>query len=331
MKYKKLGCSELNVSAVALGGNTFGPPRLNLSDSIECIRRAEELGINFIDTANIYGAGDSESFIGKAISRTRDKWIIGTKFNFWKPAENESVAQQIQRQCEESLSKLDTDYIDLYQLHAPDPDISMEEVLEALKALIDQGKVKYVGACNISSWRHAKALHLARSDGLPELISIQNHYNLIRRHVELETLPYCASEKIGFIPYFPLAGGFLTDKYNKGEAAPAGTRGASGSPIVRHSRSAKNEDIQEQLKQWSKQQGHTLNELAIAWLLHQPQVTTVTTGVSSPAQVEANARASEWVLSDKELNCIDQITAWDGTDDAIELLQIFSKEKRFSK
>lgn len=331
MKYRMLGSSELNVSEIALGGNTFGQPRLNKSDSIKCIKRAGELGVNFIDTAIIYGGGESECFIGEAIAGQRDKWLVGTKFNFWNVAGNTSVEKHIRHQCEESLRKLKVDYIDLFQLHAPTINISINEVLVALKKLVDEGKVRYVGACNISSWRHAQALYQARDNDLPELVSIQNHYNLLRRHVELETLPYCETENIGFIPYFPLAGGFLTDKYIKGKVAPEGTRGAAGSPIVRHSRGANNEIIQDQLKQWAHQHGHTLSELAIAWLLHQPQVCTVTTGVSTPKQVEDNVRASEWVLTEDEYNSVSDLAAWAGTGGGIEVLEGLSKEPRFAK
>ncbi|PCI68100.1 MAG: aldo/keto reductase [Piscirickettsiaceae bacterium] len=331
MKYRHIGNTGLKVSEIGLGGNTFGPPRLDKEQSIACIRQAQELGVNFIDTANIYGAGQSESYIGEAIAGQREQWIVGTKFNFWHPNENESVDAQIQRQCHDSLSKLNTDYIDLYQLHAPDLDVPIQTVLESLQTLVEQGKVREVGVCNMSSWRHAQTTCTAQMNGLPRFVSIQNHYNLLRRHVELETLPYCEENNIGFIPYFPLAGGFLTDKYSKGEVAPEGTRGAAGSPIVRHSRSAVNEKIQYQLKIWAHDQGHTLNELAIAWLLSHPEVCSVTTGVSSPEQVKANIQASEWRLSDEQVKVIEAIAVWDGTDDAIELLQEFSKEVRFAK
>jgi len=331
MKYRPIGKTSLEVSEIGLGGNTFGPPRLDKEQSVACIRQAQELGVNFIDTANIYGAGQSESYIGEAIAEQREQWVIGTKFNFWQSNKNELVDTQIQRQCHESLRKLNTDYIDLYQLHAPDPDIPMQGVLESLQRLVDQGKVREVGVCNMSSWRHAQSNCLSQINNLPTLVSIQNHYNLLRRHVELETLPYCQASNTGFIPYFPLAGGFLTDKYNRGELAPEGTRGAAGSPIVRHSRSAVNEEIQYQLKIWAHKQGHTLNELAIAWLLSHAEVCSVTTGVSSPEQVKANIKASEWRLNDEQVQAIEEIARWDGTDDAIELLQEFSKEVRFAK
>ncbi|MDF1688682.1 MAG: aldo/keto reductase [Cycloclasticus sp.] len=331
MKYRYIGNTSLEVSEIGLGGNTFGPPRLDKEQSIACIRQAQNLGVNFIDTANIYGAGQSESYIGEAIAGQREKWIIGTKFNFWNAEGNESVDSQIQRQCDDSLGKLKTDYIDLYQLHAPDLNIPMEAVLESLQTLVKQGKVREVGVCNMSSWRHAQSNCLAQMNGLPKLVSIQNHYNLLRRHVEQETLPYCEASNIGFIPYFPLAGGFLTDKYNKGESAPEGTRGAAGSPIVRHSRSVVNEDIQHQLKTWTHAHGHTLNELAIAWLLSHSEVCSVTTGVSSPEQVKANVQASEWKLDDEQVKEVNKMARWDGTDDAIELLQDFSKEVRFAK
>ena len=331
MKYRTLGKTGLKVSEVGLGGNTFAAPRLNKEQSIVCIQQAQELGVNFIDTANIYGAGESEENIGKAIKGQREQWVIGTKFNFWQQPENESIDGHIQRQCHESLANLNTDYIDLYQLHAPEVDVDMVPVLESLQTLIKQGKVREIGVCNMSAWRHAQTMCMAQTNALPELVSIQNHYNLLRRHVELETLPYCEKENVGFLPYFPLAGGFLTDKYTKGEAAPDGTRGAAGSPIVRHSRSVRNEEIQHQLKTWANDQGHTLNELAIAWLLSRQSVSSVIAGVSSVKQVKANVKGSAWTLTQEQVETVDGLAAWDGTDDAIELLQDFSKEVRFAK
>lgn len=319
MKYRMLGKTGIRVSEIGLGGNTFGPPRLSRELSIGCIHRAEELDVNFIDTAAIYGQGHSESFIGEAITLSRSRWVIATKFNFWKMQPDESPASRLRKQCEESLRKLRTDYIDLYQMHAPAPMLAMDQILDMLSRLVDEGKVRAVGTCNFSSWRHAQALCQARAHGWPEFLSSQNHYNVLRRHVELETLPFCADEKIAFLPYHPLAGGFLTDKYVKAEPAPAGTRGAAGSPIVQRSRTAHNEDIQDRLKHWAHEREHTLGDLAFAWLLSQPQVTSVIAGVSSPAQVEANVRSSEWTLTSEELAQIEAIVAWDGSAEAIEL------------
>lgn len=322
MRYRNLGKTDLEVSEIGLGGNTFGPPRLDRAASIACVRRAEDLGINFVDTAIIYGKGHSESYIGEAIVGKRDRWIVATKFNLWKPQPDETIDAQIRRQCEESLSKLGTDYIDLFQLHAPLPGMSIAAIFETLGKLVAEGKVREVGLCNFSSWRHAQALDITRANEWPLPVSSQNHYNLLRRHVELETLPFCEEEQIGFLPYFPLAGGFLTDKYAKGEPAPSGTRGAAGSPIIQRSRSGRNANTQDRLKKWVQERGHTLGELAVAWLLCRPQVASVIAGVSSIEQIEANARAADWVLSDSEIAEVDELSSWDGSEETIEMLHL---------
>jgi aryl-alcohol dehydrogenase-like predicted oxidoreductase len=318
MQFRRLGKTDIQVSAVGLGGNTFGPPRLDQATSIACIHHAESLGVNFIDTAAIYGEGHSESFIGEALHDRRSAWVVATKFNFWRMAADERPAQRIRRQCEESLRKLRTDYIDLYQMHAPVPGVSIDEVLETLATLVHEGKVRYVGACNFAAWRHMQALEKGRQNGWPRMVTSQNHYNLVRRHVELETLPFCAAEEVAFLPYHPLAGGFLTDKYSKHQPPPPGTRGAAGSPIIKRSRTAHNEEVQDQLKTWAHAQGHSLGELAIAWLLHCPQVASVIAGVSSTAQVEANVKGGDWQLTSAQFEAVDVITRWEGSQEVIE-------------
>ncbi len=319
MEYRTLGATSLRVSVVGLGGNTFGPPRLALAESIACIARAADLGINFVDTALRYGQGESECHIGQALEGTRGKWVIATKFHLQGLAEGESVRQRVRKHCETSLKRLQTDWIDLFQLHFPQEGVPVEEVWAELDALVRAGKVRHVGECNHSSWRHAEVAALARAHGWPQPVSCQNHYNLLRRHVEFETLPFCRERGVAFLPYFPLAGGFLSDKYVAGAPAPAGTRGAAGSPIVRDSRTPRNEALQARLKEWAHARGHTLGELAIAWLLSHPEVPSVIAGVSTPAQVEANARAAAWVLSDEERAEVDSLAAWDGSGVVAEL------------
>lgn len=318
MKYRSLGRTGIKVSAIGLGGNTFGPPRLDQATSVACLHHAQALGVNFVDTAAIYGKGHSESFIGEALLGRRQQWIIATKFNFWGMGPDETPASRIRRQCEESLRKLRTDCIDLYQMHAPAPDVAIDEVLEVLGQLIQAGKVRFTGACNFSSWRHMQALEKARQHGWPELLSSQNHYNLLRRQVELETLPFCTQEDIAFLPYHPLAGGFLTDKYVKDQPPPPGTRGAAGSPIIKRSRTPHNEEVQDQLKAWAYAQGHSLSELAFAWLLHSPLVASVIAGISSVAQVEANVKSGEWELTPEQFDAVETIARWDGSYEAIE-------------
>lgn len=318
MEYRTLGKTELRVSAVGLGGNTFGPPRLDQEMTTRVVDRALELGINFVDTAIVYGQTKSEEFLGNALKGRRQQMVIATKFTLRDRGE-ESIRQRILRHCNTSLKKLQTDYIDLYQVHQPtSTSQEEEEVLRALDELVRQGKVRYIGQCNYSAWRHMDSLHIARRLGTAEYVTAQNHYNLVRRHVELETIPFCQANGIGFLPYFPLGGGVLTGKYRPGQPPPPGTRGAAGSPIVDRTRTPRNEAIAMEAERWAQARGHTLLELAIAWLLATPVVSSVIAGVSNPEQVEANARAAGWTLTPQEKAEVDKLAAWDGTDETIE-------------
>ncbi len=317
MEHRKIGTSELEVSVMGLGGNTFGPPRLDAEASARNIQRALDLGVNFIDTSIIYGQGNSESFIGDAIKGRRDEVILATKYHL-RDRDGKSVAERTVEHCENSLTALGTDHIDLFQLHFPVEDIPAEEVLKPLGDLVQSGKVRYIGVSNYSSWRHAEAVQTSKYLGLPEMVSMQNHYNLLRRHAELEVLPYCQANQVGFVPYFPLAGGVLTGKYHPGEPPPPGSRGAEGSPIVTRSRTPKNEAIAEALRAYAGERGHSLLELAMGWLLAHPQVSTVITGTSTPEQVESNVKATEWVLTPEEKAEIDDIAAWDGSGEGME-------------
>jgi aryl-alcohol dehydrogenase-like predicted oxidoreductase len=317
MEKRQIGSSDLQVSVVGLGGNVFGPPRLDQAGSDANIHRAQELGINFVDTAAIYGQGHSEEIIGNALKGRRNDWVIATKFTL-KDLGDETPTQRIVRQVNESLAFLQTDHIDLMQIHFPEPNVPPEVILEALDGFVKEGKVRYIGECNYSGWRHAEAIHVARQNGWPEMVSAQNHYNIVRRHVEVELLPFCNTYNVGFIPYFPLGAGVLTGKYRPGEPAPPGTRGAAGSPAVTRARTPRNEEIAEQLRVWSEKRGHTLAELAIVWLLSRPALSSVITGTSSVAQVEANAKAAEWKLTPEEVAEVDEIARWDGTGEGTE-------------
>ena len=319
MEYRRLGDSDLSLSAIGLGGNVFGPPRLDEKTSVRNIHHAQELGINFIDTAAIYGQGHSESFVGAATHDRRDRFVIATKFHLMKLADGETPRQRIRTHCETSLKKLRTEYIDLLQIHFVTPGIPQEEILRALDELAREGKVRYLGACNYSGWRMRDTLHISEQRNLAQFVSCQNHYNLLRRHVELETLPFCREFNFGFLPYFPLSGGFLSGKYQPGQPAPEGTRGAAGSPVIKNSRTERNEALLDKLTGFAKQRGHTVLELAIAWLLAEPAVTSVIAGTSSQEQIEQNVAAEAWRLSSEEKAEVDAIAAWDGTGEDIEL------------
>lgn len=319
MEYRTLGTSDLELSAIGLGGNVFGPPRLDLQTSIRNIHFAQDQGINFIDTAAIYGQGDSEAFIGTAIQGRREQFIIATKFHLMKLADGESARQRIRSHCETSLARLRTDRIDLLQIHFVAPGIPQEDILRALDDLVKEGKVRYLGTCNYSSWRMRDTLHLSTTLALENFVSCQNQYSLLHRHVELETLPFCREFNFGFLPYFPLAGGFLSGKYQPGQPAPEGSRGARGSPIIRISRTEKNETLLARLSTFARDHGHSVLELAIAWLLAEPAVTSVIAGTSNLEQIAQNVAAQSWRLSAEEKKQVDALAAWDGTGENIEL------------
>ena len=318
MQYRQLGNSGLRVSQVGLGGNVFGPPRLDLEGSMRNIHRAQELGVNFIDTAYFYNDGKSEEFIGKAIADRRDAFVIATKFHFFQMGEDESPEQRIRQQCETSLQRLGVDCIDLYQIHFPDDRIAPERILETLAALRREGKIRHAGQCNYAAWRHMEALGVAQAADLPKMVTAQNQYNVLRRQVELELLPFCRARDIGFLPYFPLAGGFLSGKYRPGEAPLPGTRGAAGSGVVRRNRNQRNETLVEELTTYAADHGRSLLELAVAWLLADPVVSSVIAGAMNSTQIEQNVAAADWNLAAEEKAQIDAIAVWDGSEELIE-------------
>ncbi|WP_091741861.1 aldo/keto reductase [Phenylobacterium immobile] len=313
MEYRNLGNSDLRVSVVALGGNTFGPPRLDEAASIRTIHAAHDLGVNFVDTANGYGGGQSEIFVGKALADRRDKWVIATKFNL-RNLGDANVGQYITDRCDESLKKLGVDHIDLYQLHQPSLKTPEHEILAALDRLVKAGKVREIGSSNHSAWHLAKSWYTARAMGVKSYITAQDHYNMLRRQIEAELVPFTKEFGLSIIPYFPLGGGFLTGKYTKGEAAPAGTRGAEGSGVVANNTNDRNFAIVDKLKPFAADRQRTTAELAVAWLLANPQVGSVITGVSNPEQVAMNVKAAGWVLSPEEKAELDTLAPREGDD-----------------
>lgn len=313
MQYRQLGNSDLKVSAVALGGNTFGPPRLDEAGSIRTIHAAGERGVNFIDTAMGYGEGQSEIFVGKAIAGQRDKWVIATKFNF-RGLGDGNVADFIEKCADESLRKLNTDHIDLYQLHQPNLKVNEEEILRGLDRLVKAGKVREIGSCNHQSWHLAKNAYLGRAMGVKSYITAQDHWNLLRRQLEAEVVPFSKEYGLSIIPYFPLAGGFLTGKYKKDEPPPAGSRGAEGSGIITRNTNDRNWGLMPSIEKFASDRQRSTAELALAWLLANPTVGSVITGVSNPEQVAQNVKAAEWVLSPEEKTELDAMAPREGDD-----------------
>jgi aryl-alcohol dehydrogenase-like predicted oxidoreductase len=303
---RRLGRSDLYVSEVGIGANTFGPPRLDKEESRRVVHAALDLGVNFVDTALVYGKGQSEEFLGSALASRRDEMVIATKFNFSVPDDG-SIGERIIAQAELSLHKLQTDRIDLYQIHTPYAQAPPEEILAALQTLVEAGKVIAIGACNYASWRLAEAASIAQAHDLSGYVTVQNYYNLLDRGIESEIMPWCEEYGASILPYHPLAGGFLTGKYRDGQPAPAGTRGAAGSAIVKHVSTKRNYATLHELELFCAEAGHSVGELAVAWLLTHSTVGSVITGVSNPDQLEANVKASGWKLTDEEKQKVDLI------------------------
>ena len=311
MDFRRLGDSGLKVSAVGLGCNNFGM-RIEQAETDAVVGAALDAGINFFDTADIYGATRSEVMLGKALGEQRDEIVLATKFgNPTGPAPYGSGASRrhIQHAVEASLTRLGTDRIDLLQLHRPDPETPIEETLRALDDLIAAGKVLYVGCSNFEGWRIADADWVARTVGTHRFVSAQNLYSLLERDVEKEVLPACERFGLGFLPFFPLASGLLTGKYRRGEPPPEGTRLAVWGERGAKALSDRNFDRVEPLEAWARDRNRSILDLAFAWLLGHPVVSSVIAGATTPAQVAANAATAGWALTPEETAEVAALTA----------------------
>jgi aryl-alcohol dehydrogenase-like predicted oxidoreductase len=270
---------------------------------------AIDLGINLIDTADVYTKGQSEETLGVALQGKWDKVILATKVvSPMGDGANDRGASRyhIINGVEASLRRLQSDHIDLYQMHRWDDKTPIEETLRTLDDLVRSGKVRYIGASNYAAWQLARANVLAELRNWTPFVSVQNHYHMLERDQEREVIPFCNAHNVGILPYFPLAGGFLTGKYKRGEAAPAGSRGESSAYVQKYMTDANYTKV-EGLSAWAAERGHTLNELAHAWLLAQPQVSSVISGATRLAQVQDNARAADWQLSADELAAVNAV------------------------
>jgi aryl-alcohol dehydrogenase-like predicted oxidoreductase len=299
MEHRRLGRSGLHVSAVGLGTNNIGS-RLDATASRAVVDAALDAGITFIDTADTYGKGASETTLGQVLGNRRREVLIATKFSgaFAGPLERGASRRWIVTEVEASLRRLRTDWIDLYQVHFPDPETPIEETLRALDDLVHAGKVRYVGTSNFAAWQIVDADWTARAGHLTRPISVQHHYNLLRREIEADVLPVARAFGLGVIPYFPLASGFLTGKYRRGEGADAGR--LRDSPNAARLLNDPNYDRLERFETFATERGHTVTDLAFAFLLGQPEVGPVIASASSPEQVQANVAAAEWRLSADE-------------------------------
>ena len=309
MEMRHLGNSGLEVSVIGLGCNNFGR-RLDEKQTATVVSAAVDAGITLFDTADLYGEnGTSETYLGKALKGHRDQVVIATKFGGpmgQLPMQKGGSRQHIFQAVEDSLRRLNTDYIDLYQMHFPDLNTPLEETMRALDDLVRQGKVRYLGHSNFSGWMIAHAHHIAVRDALTPFISAQNHYHLLNREVEPDVQPACTKFGLGILPYFPLASGLLTGKYRKGQVHPEGTRLSSG-PMAERILTDINIDKAESLFDWAEARGHTLLELAFSWLAQQPAVSSVIAGATNTDQISANVNAANWVLTSEELEEIEKL------------------------
>jgi aryl-alcohol dehydrogenase-like predicted oxidoreductase len=301
---EKRRIGSLEVSVVGLGCNNFGW-RIGAEASALAVNAALDAGIDFFDTADMYGTGASEEFLGQALGPRRNQVLIATKFGM-KLDEQRGGArpEYIRRAAEDSLRRLATDHIDLYQLHQPDPQVPIAETLGALDDLVRAGKVREIGCSNFSG-DQLRAAEAAGRAGGARFVSVQNQYSMVHREPEADVIPECARLGLAFLPYFPLANGLLTGKYRRGEPHPEGSRAHDGfGPKVF---TDENLALVESLAGFAVAHGHSMLELAVSWLAAQPTVASVIAGAKTPEQVRANATAAGWRLTAADLAAISAI------------------------
>jgi aryl-alcohol dehydrogenase-like predicted oxidoreductase len=309
LETRPAGGGVLQATVVGIGCNNFGR-RLDAEATARVVLTALEEGITFFDTADTYGNGQSEEMLGAALKGRREEAVIASKFGHPSGGEGHSGASRrwIRIAVEASLRRLGTDWIDLYQMHMPDPATPIEETLETLTELVSEGKVRCVGSSNLDGWQIADADWISRTRGLTRFITVQNEYSLLNRSVEEEVIGACAHFDVAMIPYSPLGNGMLTGKHHRGQGAAPGSRLASG-PGANASRwlSDRNFDIVEALETFAAERGVTVLDVAIGGLAAQPQVLSVIAGASTPEQVRANARAGKWRPTAADLEELDRI------------------------
>ena len=303
METRRIG--TLEVSLVGLGCNNFGM-RIDADASARVVHAAIDAGISFFDTADIYGGTKSEVFLGRALAGKRDSVVIATKFGMRVDAARQGARPEYVRQAaDDSLQRLGTDRIDLYQLHQPDPSVPIAETIGALDDLVRAGKVREIGCSNFS----VPQLQEARATAMPgvaSFVSVQNEYSMLNREAEHEVLPECERLGLAFLPYFPLASGLLTGKYARGAAAPEGTRLSQSWAASRFMNDERLATV-EALAAWARSRDHSILELAMSWLASHQAISSVIAGATSPEQVRANATAASWRLTEADLAEIDAI------------------------
>ena len=311
MEHRNLGNSGLQVSLVGLGCNNFGM-RCDLAQTEAVVNKALDLGVNLLDTADVYGGrGKSEELLGQVLKGRRHDVVLATKFAAPMgegPMTGGGSRRYIVSAVEASLKRLNTDYIDLYQMHRPDASTPIEETLRALDDLVRAGKVRYIGHSNFAGWQAVEAHYVAQREHLTPFVAAQNEYSLIDRRIEHELVPACSKYGVSVLPFFPLASGFLTGKYRPGEAAPEGTRLGAAGPMASRLLNDRNFEVLGKLEAFAQDNGHSMLELAIGWLASKPFVASVIAGATRPEQVEQNVAAGAWKLTAEQMAEVDGIT-----------------------
>ncbi|MEO8392326.1 MAG: aldo/keto reductase [Chloroflexota bacterium] len=306
METRSIG--SLKVSVVGLGCNNFGR-RLDAAQTAVVVNAALDAGINFFDTADVYGAGQSEEYLGAALKNRRSEAVIATKYHGHMEGQGQGASPEyIRIAVEASLRRLGIDCIDLYQQHSPDSVVPIEDTLGALDDLVKAGKIREIGSSNFSAEQIGAADAAARQKDTARFMSVQNHYSLLHREPEPAVLPECERLGITFLPYFPLASGVLTGKVSRGHVAPAGSRLADAGTQTRFA-GEHNLAVVDKLIDYAEAQGHTILELAFAWLLARPVVASVIAGATKVEQIAANAAAAGWKLTPQDMAAIDKIAA----------------------
>ncbi|MDC3080102.1 aldo/keto reductase [Rhodospirillaceae bacterium] len=312
MEYRNLGSSGLRVSLVGLGCNNFGM-RLDLEQTRAVVDRAFDLGITLFDTADMYGGrGGSETQLGKILGHRRKDIVLASKFGMAMSDDGAKIGasrRYIMSAVEDSLRRLKTDWIDLYQLHQPDPLTPLDETMQALDDLVTQGKIRYIGCSNLPSWQVVESQWISKSMGLNRFVSCQDEYNILNRNVEAELIPAMQKYGCGLLPYFPLASGLLTGKYKRTEM-PEGARLTDMPTFAnRIYLTDENFDIVDNLNKFANKTGHSILELAFGWMASRPTTASIIAGATKPEQIDANVAAVNWGLSQSEIDEVDKISA----------------------
>ncbi len=309
MEYRNLGKSGLKVSEVALGANSFGR-KIDEPASTNIINLALEKGINFIDTAEQYSDGRSEEIIGRALKGKRPGVVIASKFGHIAtigPNESRGSRNYLMKAVEGSLRRLNTDYIDLYSLHYPDPETPIEETLRAMDDLVHAGKVRYIGCSNFDAWQICEGCWTSKLHNLQSFIAVELEYNLFKRGIEAEAVPCCQEYSVGVLPWGPLAGGFLTGKYHRDNKDEINNFLSKNRVIYRDSVTDANFEKMARWTTFAEERGHSVGELAIAWLLSHRYVGSVLVGATSTEQFARNVSASDWKLTQEDLSELNKI------------------------